>query len=625
MQSSIMGMDEAGMNTATYFMRDKIYSDKILAVIREYVCNAVDEHEKHKISKPVLVGLRNQGNSKEFYVRDFAKGLSEQNVRNIFGMYFRSTKSKSNDSIGGFGVGSKAGHCYTDTFFVTSHYEGVKSTYTCMLGGGDSGVPVGHIYKVDESPTNESGIEVSLEIKTEDIYDFRMKISDFISFSPFNISFVDQGDEGSESISEPFKQVYKKKVGKFNFRLVNSETSSANKFIRIQMGGVTYETLHLDITAKVKKGSRLIVDVPIGSMSIPISRESFEKTVSNEKILEEIRSIVKTLAEEDISKFKDKTIVDILNEKYTNSVCQTYVGDIFQIDSKELYSRESNIAALCFLSLPSEPVQMETPKGEKKPKPVLVYLPNANVHWRNKIKSYSVDNKINFYCIDSSAYSYVDDVCKDHFVIKKMSSLKFPKLQKKDQKYSVWGRYNKIGTFNADLFNRHMLENLKITIPDNLVTTEDFYKFIKEKISQISTYAELRMFSFSGYSLSSKSKDFDYYISSKILSEELKKFGWLDGYSQEYNGIAQKISKQESAKRDASLKIREAKKSWIIYNNKTTEKIQSNSTFAVKIGQFWQKILKEDSIRGKIFSTLEKSYAPPTLDRNEVRKILNLK
>jgi DNA topoisomerase VI subunit B len=124
MDASVMGMDAQGMDLATFFMRDKIYSNKIRAVVREYACNAIDEHKKFGIERPVDIGLRYEGQETVFFCRDYAKGLDENGVRNIFGMYFRSTKSTSNDAIGGFGVGSKAGHCYNDTFFVVSHFRG---------------------------------------------------------------------------------------------------------------------------------------------------------------------------------------------------------------------------------------------------------------------------------------------------------------------------------------------------------------------------------------------------------------------------------------------------------------------------------------------------------------------
>jgi hypothetical protein len=156
---STMGMSAKGMDIASYFLRDKIYSDKALACIREYICNAVDEHTKHDIQSPVDVLIKpDDDNNPMWSVRDYAKGLSEDGVRNIFGMYFESTKSGTNDMIGGFGIGSKSAHCYTDTFYVRSWFEGVCTLYACVLGGGSKGVPVGEIYKIDEQPTSESGI-----------------------------------------------------------------------------------------------------------------------------------------------------------------------------------------------------------------------------------------------------------------------------------------------------------------------------------------------------------------------------------------------------------------------------------------------------------------------------------
>ena len=72
MESSVMGMDAVGMDLATYFMRDKIYSNKIKAVVREYLCNAIDEHNKFGIKAAVQTGIRVENNENIFYVRDFA-------------------------------------------------------------------------------------------------------------------------------------------------------------------------------------------------------------------------------------------------------------------------------------------------------------------------------------------------------------------------------------------------------------------------------------------------------------------------------------------------------------------------------------------------------------------------
>lgn len=621
MQSSIMGMDEAGMNTATYFMRDKIYTDKIQAVVREYICNAVDEHQKHKISKPVLVGLRNKNSSTEFYVRDFAKGLSEEGVRSIFGMYFRSTKSKSNDSIGGFGVGSKAGHCYTDTFFVTSHYEGVKSTYTCMLGGGDSGVPVGHIYKIDESPTEETGIEVSLEINQDDYYSFDDKISEFVTFSPFNIEFLSRKD-----IRKAAKTVFEKQLGRFNIRLV--ESAGNNLRSKLQMGGVTYQNIRWNIPYKVKRDHCLIIDIPIGTMSIPISRESFESTANNEKVLTEIHSLIKEFSENDLLKFKNKTIMDLLKEKSSSLHDIKYVGEVFESSPYVLYDKEIVVAGSILQSFSSEPVQTETSSCGKKVKPVLIILPNQSSYWKSKICSYCENNKINFY-YTASEHSDLRQICEDFFVIKSIKTLKFPKIEKQHQKYTVWGRTFRVGLFNASEFNKFILKDIhKISeddIPSNVVTEEDFYKFNREKFSKVSNFSELKGFVFCGHNHLAKTRDVHYYTSSKILTEELKKYGWIEYNSPEYISAVSKITNKITQENEIQEKRHSARRNWVIYNNKTSEKIESNPDFAEKIGSFWQKVLKENSVRGKIFSCMNKTYSPPKLNRAEIRQILKLK
>ena len=162
-QVSNMDMDLEGMKQACQIFRDNIYTDKILAVVREWVSNAVDEHLKHGIEQPVQTGVKES----RFFVRDFANGLDDNGIRNVFGKYFRSTKSNSDQPIGGFGVGAKAGHCYQDVFYVTSFHNGTKTVYSCILGGDESGASIGQVIEMSQEPTNESGLLVEIDIKVE--------------------------------------------------------------------------------------------------------------------------------------------------------------------------------------------------------------------------------------------------------------------------------------------------------------------------------------------------------------------------------------------------------------------------------------------------------------------------
>jgi anti-sigma regulatory factor (Ser/Thr protein kinase) len=102
---TVMGMSNTAALMMAKHLRDTVYKHKTLAVVRELACNAIDEHVKYGVQRPVEIGLRENEGDTEFYVRDFAKGLSDFGVRNVFGPYGESTKSKDNNSIGGYGIG----------------------------------------------------------------------------------------------------------------------------------------------------------------------------------------------------------------------------------------------------------------------------------------------------------------------------------------------------------------------------------------------------------------------------------------------------------------------------------------------------------------------------------------
>ena len=70
------GIKESGLPHIFNVLRNQLYSDKILALIREYSCNAVDAHvEVGDADKPIEVTLPNPL-SLEFKVRDYGRGLN---------------------------------------------------------------------------------------------------------------------------------------------------------------------------------------------------------------------------------------------------------------------------------------------------------------------------------------------------------------------------------------------------------------------------------------------------------------------------------------------------------------------------------------------------------------------
>lgn len=145
-----------------------LYANKIRAIIREYSCNAFDSHvEAGRAHCPFEVHLPNSLDP-YFAVRDFGVGLDNDQVVNIFTTYFESTKTDSNDVIGGLGLGSKSAFSYTDNFTITAVKAGVKRIYTAFIN--EAGVP--SVALMTEEATDEaSGVEIRFAVS--DSWDFR--------------------------------------------------------------------------------------------------------------------------------------------------------------------------------------------------------------------------------------------------------------------------------------------------------------------------------------------------------------------------------------------------------------------------------------------------------------------
>lgn len=296
----MMDMDLDGMKQACQIFRDNIYTDKILAVVREWTCNAVDEHLKHAVARPVEIGMKED----RFFVRDFAKGLSDDGIRNVFGKYFRSTKSNSDQPIGGFGVGAKAGHCYNDVFYVTSFFEGVKTVYSCILGGDDTGASIGQVVELSQEPTNETGLLVEIEVDGGDVEDFLRHAKDSAAFATLADIIVKRGDI---HVQAPTKRLIKERDG---IKIYSIQLS--NLGVVFTMGGVRYDLPSswrmFDFMSGVDPKESIQVDAPVGFFDVPISRESFRDTHKFKANMEKCGEFLKSIVDEEAAPFLGKPL-----------------------------------------------------------------------------------------------------------------------------------------------------------------------------------------------------------------------------------------------------------------------------------------------------------------------------
>jgi len=154
-------------NSAEFFqiLSSTLYSDQMLAVVRETTCNAWDAHvESGRTDMPIQITV----DSTKVVIRDFGHGIHHDNMGPIYGIYGASTKKNDGLQTGGFGLGCKAPFAYTDHFQVTSNHAGTKTIYSmskssAQVGGKPAIIPI------TSFATEDTGLEVSINIKREDM------------------------------------------------------------------------------------------------------------------------------------------------------------------------------------------------------------------------------------------------------------------------------------------------------------------------------------------------------------------------------------------------------------------------------------------------------------------------
>lgn len=144
-----------------------MYGDPVLAVLREYLSNALDIHRDPSVNSedPIEINLPGEFSS-ELVFRDYGTGLSNEDFeRHLLG-YGSVGESKNSDrkQIGGFGIGGKSFFAISDFAMFTVYYEGYASTWLCEPMGGDGN---GLAKLLKEEPTEEkNGIEIRIPVDT---------------------------------------------------------------------------------------------------------------------------------------------------------------------------------------------------------------------------------------------------------------------------------------------------------------------------------------------------------------------------------------------------------------------------------------------------------------------------
>jgi hypothetical protein len=186
-ESTVRGHGVKGTSTFTIansrkafaILSSNMYQDKIKAIIRELSTNAVDAHiDAGTLARQFEVKLPSQFDL-NFSIRDYGTGMSQKKIETLYTTYFGSDKNNSNDFVGCLGLGSKSPFSYSNSFSVTSYYQGTKYIYIAMVS--EEGIPV--INLMHSEPTREhNGLEVGFAVKPEDIREFEAKAKEVYKY-----------------------------------------------------------------------------------------------------------------------------------------------------------------------------------------------------------------------------------------------------------------------------------------------------------------------------------------------------------------------------------------------------------------------------------------------------------
>ena len=299
------GIKESGLSHIFNVLRNQLYSDKVLAVIREYSTNAVDAHiEVGQADKPIKVTLPTQM-TPEFKVRDFGRGLTEEQVAQIYAMYGESTKRGTNEQIGQLGLGSKSAFAYGDNFVINSFVKGNKTTYNAFIDPSD----VGQISKIHSEKTDENdGIEIVIPVKSDDYEEFYLKATRLYKY--FKV-IPDVRGANQEQLKNDLKRD-EIVVGKDNWNLVKGNSYAV-------MGNIAYplDSSALNLNWQDERADLIsagvVIDFAIGDLEISASREALQYTDKTKKvIIDKLEAIIKQLPDVLGEKFEEcKTLWEV--------------------------------------------------------------------------------------------------------------------------------------------------------------------------------------------------------------------------------------------------------------------------------------------------------------------------
>lgn len=265
LDQTIFTIDEKQAGLIISLLRNNIYKNPLLSSIKEVFSNALDEHIKFNVKVPIQITLPSVFNS-NITIRDFAKGISKEFMLNQYTKVGLSTKSNSNDSLGGLGLGRMSPLAYADLFTVvsiTDDLDGYRYKREYLISKDNEKVFSSFLF--EEITEEETGVIVSYPIKKED---FQL-VKDYVEDTTKYVTTVSVTINDKSVIPVTYTNVYK------SFKAINVG-NYWSKLIGL-IGGIPNELSFSDYSEYLDKDTRnyyntisscrhIVLEIPIGSV-----------------------------------------------------------------------------------------------------------------------------------------------------------------------------------------------------------------------------------------------------------------------------------------------------------------------------------------------------------------------
>lgn len=347
------------------------YGRPIQTLVQEYICNARDANRDVDQTRPIEITIPTRSRS-IFEVRDFGKGISPEQMVDVFINIGSSTKREDNNQTGGFGIGAKSAWSYTDKFNVIVFQNGKKRTYVAHYSSDPENPSIKKGYldsiydcitdEIDEDTDEADGVLIQVPCKHSDAAAFQIAVERAVQFwdvgeRPTIRTYESDGVTREVALSYPILldkmdqfEVYEGDHNRFYLLIDGIPYEAPSEWY-----GYYYSLTDTSLSTLFKKAKGIpCLRIPTGSLWIPPTRESVSNDEANKQIVTKMAKAILSKFDLEIShKIKqDGTLKDFFNSigtvsKAYNLESMYYYLD-YTVDLRSMFLSHKDIVATTY-------------------------------------------------------------------------------------------------------------------------------------------------------------------------------------------------------------------------------------------------------------------------------------